>query len=66
MLAPHAWISRQDAAEKLGVGPRTIDRYIRTGDLTGYRGPLPEGGIGVRVWALDIRDWALIHQLDEV
>lgn len=55
------WVTREQAADALDVGIRTVDRYIRRRQLTGYRGPLPGGGIGVRVWAADVRDWAKNH-----
>lgn len=55
------WVGREQAASVLDVGIRTIDRYIRRRLLTGYRGPVPEGGKGMRVWADDVARWAELH-----
>ena len=57
LKAPTFWITRELAAEQLDVGIRTIDRYLRRRLLTGYRGPVPEGGTGVRVWEEDVELW---------
>lgn len=56
---PLAWITRQQAADALDVNPRTVDRYIRRGDLSAYAGPVPDRspgqtGHGVRVWKDDV------------
>lgn len=52
------WCTRQSAADAMDVGIRTVDRYLRNRQLTGFRGPVPEGGIGVRVWSDDVLHWA--------
>ena len=51
------WTTREYAAERLDVGIRTVDRYIRRRLLTSYRGPVPEGGTGVRIWWEDVLLW---------
>lgn len=56
--APDLWLTRDEAAEFLGVGPRTVDRYIRARELTTYKGRVPEGGVGVRIVAADVQGWA--------
>lgn len=48
------WMDRVSAAVNLGVGVRTVDRYVRRRLLTSYRGPVPGGGVGVRIWAADV------------
>ena len=69
---PLAWSTRQDAAERLGVGPLTIDRYLRRGDLSFYRGPVPRadgkpgGGNGVRIWADDVKSYPYRHPVTVV
>jgi hypothetical protein len=54
-IDPYNWSTREQAAATLRVGVRTIDRYIRRGELTAYSGMLPGGGYGVRLWEPDVR-----------
>lgn len=59
ILDPDHWVTRQQAADALEVNPRTIDRYIRRGELSAYTGPVldrssRQGGHGVRVWRDDV------------
>lgn len=58
LRAPDLWVTREEAAKKLGVGDRTIDRYIRSARLTGYTGPVEGGGYGVRVLRSEVDGWA--------
>lgn len=37
MAAPITWLSTADAAEYLGITPRTLYRFIDEGQITGYR-----------------------------
>lgn len=60
------WMDRVSAAVNLGVGIRTIDRYIRRGELSAYHGPLDGGGTGVRIWAADVADWSTNHTVKVV
>lgn len=62
-LDPAAWLTRKEAAERLGVGTRTIDRYIRRGSLSHYRGPVPSSGNGVRVWTDDVSTFHYRHNV---
>lgn len=57
MIFPSQWMDRVSAAVNLGVGVRTVDRYIRRRLLTSYRGPVPGGGVGVRIWAADVESF---------
>jgi hypothetical protein len=59
VLDPHHWLTRREAADKLRVNPRTIDRYIRRRVLSAYSGPVSDRsgshpGHGVRVWRDDV------------
>lgn len=71
-LEPGAWLTRQDAADILNVGPRTIDRYLRKGSLSFYRGPVPRedgspgGGNGVRIWQPDVESYPYRHDVTVV
>jgi len=65
-LDPPAWLTRNETAEKLGVGPRTIDRYIRRSELSVYRGPVPGSGNGVRIWAGDVETYHYRHDVTVV
>lgn len=58
-LDPGHWVTRRQAAEALAVNPRTIDRYIRRGELSAYSGPVldrseHQAGHGVRIWRDDV------------
>lgn len=35
--ATREWLTRQEAADRLNVGPRTVDRYARLGKLTKHK-----------------------------
>ena len=37
MSAPIQWLSTAEAARYLGITPRTLDRVIDEGQITGYR-----------------------------
>lgn len=65
-LDPPAWLTRKQAAERLTVGPRTIDRYLRRGALSFYRGPVPGSGNGVRIWADDVASYPYRHPVTVV
>jgi excisionase family DNA binding protein len=65
-LDPAAWLTRTEAAERLGVGPRTIDRYVRRDALSVYRGPVPGSGNGVRIWAGDVESFHYRHDVTVV
>jgi hypothetical protein len=59
ILDPDHWVTRQQAADTLEVNPRTIDRYIRRGELSAYSGPVTDrspdqSGHGVRIWRDDV------------
>lgn len=61
-IEPQCWMTRQDAADALDVNPRTVDRYIRRGELSAYSGPVADrsatqSGHGVRVWLADVIDY---------
>lgn len=60
-LDPYNWVKREDAAAHLAVGIRTIDRYIRRGQLTSYSGMLPTGGYGVRLWQPDVAQHRVVQ-----
>lgn len=62
-LDPRAWLTRTEVAERLQVGPRTIDRYVRRGALSVYRGPVPGSGNGVRIWADDVETYPYRHDV---
>jgi hypothetical protein len=56
---PDHWVTRKEAGDELQVNERTIDRYIRHGDLSAYAGPVTDrpgtqSGYGVRVWRDDV------------
>lgn len=55
--APDLWLSRDDTAKALNVGPRTIDRYVRNGRLTVYRGPVDGAAFGVRLLKSEVDNW---------
>lgn len=65
-LDPDCWLTRTETAEKLGVGPRTIDRYIRRDSLSVYRGPVPGSGNGVRIWSGDVESFHYRHDVTVV
>jgi len=64
--APGAWLTRKQAAAQLEVGPRTVDRYLRRGQLSYYRGPVPGEGAGVRIWAGDVASYHYRHPITVV
>lgn len=52
------WLDRTQAADILDVHVRTVDRHIRLGRLTGWRGTLgTKLNPTVLVWASDVRNW---------
>jgi excisionase family DNA binding protein len=61
LKAPDLWLTREEAAEALHVGSRTIDRYTRADKLTTYVGPIPGGGRGVRVLKSEVDNWTELH-----
>lgn len=65
-LDPLAWLTRQEAGDRLKVGPRTIDRYLRRKELSFYRGPVPGAGNGVRIWADDVESYHYRHDVTVV
>lgn len=51
---PDLWMTRQEAADELGVHVRTVDRLIRERKLTGTRNHTAARAGGVRVWKADV------------
>lgn len=56
---PDHWVTRTDAANRIGVNPRTIDRYVRRRLISTYTGPVldrtpVQSGHGVRLWLDDV------------
>lgn len=65
-LDPVAWLTRTEAADRLQVGPRTVDRYVRAAELSVYRGPVQGSGNGVRIWADDVESFPYRHDVTVV
>lgn len=47
------YLTRAEAAERLGVSERTVDRYIRRGLLRAKKGPVPVGSVHVHASSVD-------------
>lgn len=57
------WLDRMQAADVLDVHVRTIDRHIRLGRLTGWRGALGTRlNPVVLVWAADVTNWEVLDR----
>ncbi len=52
----HRWVSPEDAADYLGVHPKTIRRLIATGEITGHR-------LGKRLIRVDLNELDATMQL---
>jgi excisionase family DNA binding protein len=46
------WLSRKDAAKLLGVGPRTIDRWVSAGRLDA-RQLVPNGTVRISMFSIE-------------
>jgi hypothetical protein len=55
LTQPRLWLSRAEAAHVLKVNIRSVDRYVRNGELTYYGGPVEGAAYGVAVLLADVR-----------
>lgn len=50
------WLTRQEAAKRLEITPRTLYNWERSGKIQGYKEVLPSGRYRVRYKTADIDD----------